>query len=272
MNMQRLGLLIAIASVAGSTACTRDTGGVTATLPPLAYVRVVHAMPDLGKMTGRLIDAVENLNVTDVDFRYVGPYQGIAAGSRQIRIFPSSEDITVTSQILIDSTMTFTAGSYYTLIASGNTQGGAKAKFVVLADAPPTPTSSQFAIRTVVAAPGVGPVDVFASATGGTAPLPATASMGNVSAASSYVTFTTATSLVLRATAAGSTTPVMVESTVLAGSAGTTIQDPVAGTSQGGSVLTAFLFPRSVAGSAAANFTTPGIAYGIDRRPPRPTP
>ena len=75
----------------------------------------------------------------------------------------------------------------------------------------------------------------------------------------------------LRATAAGSTTPVMVESTVLAGSAGTTIQDPIAGTSQGGSVLTAFLFPRSVAGSAAASFTTPGIAYGIDRRPPRPT-
>jgi hypothetical protein len=271
MNLQRFGLLLALASLAGSTACTRDTGGVTATLAPLAYVRVVHAMPDLGKMTGRLVDSVENLNVVDVDYRYVGPYQGVAAGNRHIRIFPSSENIAVASQILIDSTITFQAGSYYTLIASGNTQGGAKAKFVILNDAPPTPSSSQIAIRTVVAAPGVGPVDVFASSTGGTAPLPTTASMSNVAAASPYVTFPTAASLVLRATAAGSTTPVMVESTVLPGAAGSTVQDPVAGTTQGGSVLTAFLFPRSVAGSGAASFTTPGITYGIDRRPPRPT-
>ncbi|MDB4875454.1 MAG: hypothetical protein JWM41_1900 [Gemmatimonadetes bacterium] len=271
MNVQRFGLLIALASLAGSTACQRDTGGITNTLAPLAYVRVVHAMPDLGKMTGRLVDSVENLNVVDVDYRYVGPYQGVGAGNRHLRIFPSSENITIASTILIDSTITFTAGSYYTLLATGNTQGGAKAKFIVLNDTPPTPSSSQFALRTVVAAPGVGPVDVFASATGGTAPLPATASMGNVSATSAYVTFPTAASLVLRATAAGSTTPVMVESTVLAGAAGTSVQDPIAGSTQGGSVLTAFLFPRSVAGSGAANFTTPGIAYGIDRRPPRPT-
>lgn len=59
------------------------------------------------------------------------------------------------------------------------------------------------------------------------------------------------------------------------GVAGTVTADPVAGHSQAGSLFTAFIFPRSTAGSAApqtAAFTVQGITIVADRQPPRTVP
>jgi hypothetical protein len=42
------------------------------------------------------------------------------------------------------------------------------------------------------------------------------------------------------------------------------------GTTVAGSALTALIFPASVTGTAAAQFTSPAISFVWDRRPPRP--
>jgi hypothetical protein len=77
--------------------------------------------------------------------------------------------------------------------------------------------------------------------------------------------------LSLRAFAAGSTTfPAMVDVVAPAGLPADRANNltAVGGSTIAGSVLTAFILPRSVAGSTAANFTTPGVIYIVDRYPP----
>ena len=75
----------------------------------------------------------------------------------------------------------------------------------------------------------------------------------------------------LRAFATGSTTfPAMIDVAAPAGLAADRANNltAVGGVTQAGSVLTAFVFPRSVAGSKATSFTTPGILFIVDRNPP----
>jgi hypothetical protein len=273
--MKLLRLAVPLLASLTFIGCDNSTEPKVNTPGPQAYVRFVHAMPDMGPVNARLIDKVENLNVGGETYRFVGPYQGIDVGSRHFRVFPSSTDINVASRVLIDATVPLEAGKYYTLIASGYTATGAtpQAQLVVLTDNAPTPSGSQVAVRSINAVSGLGAIDVYTSPSGAPSPLPATATMTGISAQplspSSYATFATGP-LVLRATAAG-TTNVLAEFALPAGAAGTTVIDPTPGSSIGGTVLTAFFFPRGVAGSGAASFTTPGVAYGVDRRPPRPT-
>lgn len=57
-----------------------------------------------------------------------------------------------------------------------------------------------------------------------------------------------------------------------AGVAGTVTADPVGGYRIAGTQFSMFIFPRSVAGSAAAPFTTPAVVSIVDRQPPRTVP
>jgi len=75
----------------------------------------------------------------------------------------------------------------------------------------------------------------------------------------------------LRAFASGSTTfPAMIDVTAPSGLASDRANNltAVGGVAQAGSVLTAFIFPRSVVGSKAASFTSAGISFIVDRNPP----
>jgi hypothetical protein len=275
MNLLRLALLAAVA--AGATACkgADDAAGPE----PLAFVRYLHAMPDEGAVTVRLVDRVENINVFNQNYRYVGPYQGIVAGSRNIRVFradadpnaPTAGNPALVSTVITDATVPLTAGQYYTILHTSG--GGSGARFVILEDNPAAPATSQVAVRTVVAAPGVGPLDVYATASA-TAALPSAATFSNVSfgTPSAYVQRDTA-ALVLRGTASGTTAPVVAQGAAPAGAAGTSMLDPVAGSRIGGTAMTAFVFPASVTGSRAPQttaFQSPTIIYAVDRRPPRP--
>ncbi|MGH9887615.1 MAG: hypothetical protein ACREBE_18945, partial [bacterium] len=128
---------------------------------------------------------------------------------------------------------------------------------------------AQVSMRVVNA--GAGTVDVYTSASGGTSSLPSAMASGLANfAVTKYVNMAVGP-LAVRAFATGSTAfPAMLDVVAPAGVPADRANNltAVGGTTQAGSALTAFLVPRSVAGSAAANFTTPGVIYIVDRYPP----
>ncbi len=134
--------------------CKQDITGTTTDIPALAYVRYVHAMPDTGEVDVHLVDAVENLNFGDPSTGYT-PYRTVTQYT----------DINVVSQVILDTTLTLAAGTYYTILHTGFARNGASPhqQWVVLTDAPPAVSTSQVAIRAIVAAP-FGPVDVYKTA------------------------------------------------------------------------------------------------------------
>jgi hypothetical protein len=74
-------------------------------------------------------------------------------------------------------------------------------------------------------------------------------------------------------TANAGTTVLSAAATPIAGVAGTAATDPVGGYNIAGTQYSAFIFPRSVAGSAApAAMTTPAVLLIPDRQPPRTVP
>ena len=259
--------------------CKQDITGTTTSVPALAYVRYVHAMPDTGEVDVHLVDAVENLNFGDpstgyTPYRTVTTYTGIRAGSRHFRVFTDmqSTDINVVSQVILDTTLTLSANTYYTIIHTGFARNGSvpKQHWVVLTDAPPTVSTSQVAVRAIIAAP-FGPLDVYKTAdttTGATlsaTPQFANVTYGTPTAFSSFATGAAA----FRAFNTGTTTPILTKVQAPAGAAQQALIDPVAGVTIGGTALTAFIFPAGVAGSPNNKITTAGIVYGIDVRPPR---
>lgn len=258
------------AMLLGLMACSDDDGGPTlAPTPPIAFVRYVHIVPDTSRMDWRPIDAVDNSPFAlGLQFRANTPYQAMGAGPRRLRVFPTSEDINITSQIVIDTTITFTANTYYTLIHIGLARAGqtpADRIWVVEDQIPASIAANQVAVRVINAAVGQGSVDVeSASATAG--PFSSFAAGVAYGTAGTYRTVPTG-ALVMRANSAGSTTTFAAASTAPAGIAAGNGLSAGGGSTIGGSALTAIVVPRSVAGSAAANFTTPGIIYLVDKAP-----
>jgi hypothetical protein len=267
---------VAAATVVG---CSHDIGGTTTPIPDLAYVRYVHAMPDTGEVDVHLVDAVENLNFADPNtgftpYRTVSTYTGIASGSRHFRVFTNmqSTDINVVSQVILDTTVTLAPKTYYTILHTGYARNGATPHqhFVVLTDAPPSVTTSQVAIRAIVAAPGIGPVDVYKTADTATATaLPASPAFSAVAygTPTAFSNFSTGAAA-FRVFGTGTTTPTISKTQAPAGAAQQALLDPVAGVTVGGTALTAFIFPAGVAGSPNKSVAA-SIVYGIDVRPPR---
>jgi hypothetical protein len=84
-----------------------------------------------------------------------------------------------------------------------------------------------------------------------------------------------ADSLRVVVTATGTKAPVLASVKLPAGTAGTTILNPIAGARVGGSVITAVIVPASVAGSTAPQggaFAAPSAVFFVDRRPPNTIP
>jgi len=260
--------------------CKQDLTGTKTSIPELTYVRYVHAMPDTGEVDVKLVDAVENLNFADpstgfTPYRTVSQYTGIVAGARHFRVFTNmqSTDINVVSQVIFDTTLTLAPKTYYTILHTGFARTGATPHqhFVLLTDTPPAVTTSQVAVRAIVTAPGIGPVDVYKTAdTATAATLTASPTFASVAfgTASSWANFATGAAA-FRAFAAGTTTPILTKVQAPAGAAAQALLDPVAGVTVGGSALTAFIFPAGVAGSPNKSVTA-SIVYGVDVRPPRP--
>jgi hypothetical protein len=282
MRFQRL--IFAVILACGVSACANDVVGVAHPAPPLAYVRYINAVPDTFNLDFRAVDQVQySQPFLDVAFRGLGEgnYQGYQAGSRHIRVFldpnPSGVTVavspTVVSTVMVDTTYTFTAGTYYTIVHVGGARAGAavKEKFWIIADALPTQSTANIAYRIVNAAYVQGAVDVYVN---GTTPLtgaPAASSLA-FGSATAYLTQAPGP-LVIRLTAPGTLNAVGAAAgfTLQAGTAGTTAADPIFGSAIGGSVLTAFIFDASAANTVGAVFAAPGVLFFPDLQPPRTT-
>jgi hypothetical protein len=280
--MKRAHAVLLLAISASLVACDENNGPFTAPNTPVAYTRFVNAVPDTFATDWRFIDQLELSPVgLQVAFRSFTPYQQTAPGSRHIRIFPNPGGtfpaINVVSQVLIDTTVTLTAGSYYTFVHVGFTRAGQSPadRLMVIEDKIADPAAN-IAVKAVHVGSGMSNVDLFAADEAATAPLPSSPLFSAVGFGSVTNYSTRAPgAFALRMTTSGQTTPVMASVNVPRGDAGNPAAnaDPIGGSTLAGSVISAFVFPRSVAGSVApqtAAFQAPSIVYIIDRNPPRP--
>jgi hypothetical protein len=238
---------------------------------PTAGVRFVHAVPDAAAMDFRPVDIVENTHFFSVGFRSTALfyYKNARAGARNFRIFKASTDQSVASQVVQDVNVTLEAGKNYTFIMWGYESSGSPAMQLAILNDDPADPGSQVALRLVNAAAGLGALDGKQYPNGGTVPgTPTWAAVPELSA-SAYVQAPTG-QIRYNVTPAGGGTALFADALALAGTAATVDLDATPGTTVAGSAVSGFIFPRSVAGSAAANFTTPGVIFVWDRRPPRP--
>ncbi len=280
MRFSRLaGLVTAVMTMVG---CSEPSDApTTPNIPPLAYVRYINAVPDTLNTTVRFIDQVEYSPMTfvNVAFRALGQgnYQPTAAGSRKFRVFTADAvnfSAAGNTTVLVDTTITFEAGKYYTLLHSGFARAGAspRQRIVVLNDVFPTVTGANIALRAIHQAFGVGAVDLHAAPSATATLSSATRLVPNFAeaAVSPYVTAAVGP-LAAAVTAPGAFTA-LVAAAAPAGTAGTTSVDPIGGSTIGGSIITAIAYPASPANSAGARFAAPGIVYYLDKQPPRTTP
>ena len=275
MRFHRLSAaFIALAAV---TACKGDQhpGATVNNAPPLAYVRFFNAVPDSLPFDFREIDRIQYATpFLAVPFRAegLGNYLGYQAGANHIRIFPNSTDLVTTSTIIQDTTVTLTAGTYYTFIESGYMRSGSvpTRSLTMLTDANAVP-SSGVSYRVINVGPDLGNVDVYVTTNPGD-PLPATATFANVPfrGVTSPVNAGTGP-MTARIFKAGTTTPVLATSTAPPGSV-TTIcgLTNIGGSTMAGTVMTIMVYgsavagsPAAVAGGSGANLT-PGAVWWID--------
>lgn len=287
MKMMRFAVLLAGVAVLG--AC-KDPLGEDVTLAPevpLAYTRFVNGLADTGSTDWRFVDALEYSPFEfGMTFRSFSPYAGTRAGARQLKIFPTSTNINVTSAHFIDSTHTFEAGKYYTVIHTGFARTGSTPadQLLIIEDPVPTTTigATNFATRFIHAGTSLAGQDVYALASTTTAisgtPLFDNVTYGNAStydvARPACLTFAGPTppaqscAMAFR-TANDGTTAAIASALAPAGDTAQVVNGltAIGGYQIARSVVTGILFPRSVAGSAATNFTTPGIVFLVDRHP-----
>lgn len=280
MRIIRFPMLVAVLAL-GAVGCSTDDGGpTTTTVPPVAFVRYINALPDTMNTTVRWVDYLEYTPQTFVNVAYRGVgqglYQGLKAGSRHFKVF--NADIANFSTagntaVLTEQTLTFEANKYYTILFTGYARTGSK-KIVVFEDVIPAP-GSNIAIRVLNANTGLGSIDAYKTAAVGDA-IAGTPTFAAVAEQkfSSYVTVAPSVApatFAIRVTAAGDAATIHGSGAAPAGTAGTTSADPIGGATVAGTVFTAMVFPASVTGSMAVASTTPSVVYVVDKQPPRTT-
>ena len=274
MRISRIGLALVGALLA--VGCSESDGPFFAPQVPLAYTRFINAVPDTGAIDFRFVDLVEySPFAVQLAYRGFTPYQGTATGARHLKVFTnpggSNTLIQHVTNVLLEESPTFEAGKYYTVVAVGyaRTTGTPRIKLQVYEDPIPDP-GSNVAFRVVNLATGLGSINVGVTAASAD-PIP-TPTFSNIAylGASAYVTrapgnawfrvqeTTAATEIV---SGDGRRAPV--------GAAGDPLNNltTIGGSGQAGSVVTAYVFPRSVSGSTAPSVTAPSIVFIVDKHP-----
>ena len=274
--------LVVCATACALLGCEKEATFVEP-LPDYAAIHWVHAVPDTMQLDFRVVDMVSNAGLYDANYRATNPYyQGIEAGARTVRVFLSDTTPAIASQVLQESPIDLNVGASYTYIQAGFARTGQlpARTTIVLQDAPAVPGAGQVAFRIVNVGAGLGAVDAWVrkrpvnAATADS--LPDTPNVSNLAfgAAAVYASFgrdsVAADTSRIVFTATGTKTPILATVVAPAGDPGSATAAPIAGSRVSGSVMTALLVPRSVAGSTApqtAAFTTPTVLYLVDRRP-----
>jgi hypothetical protein len=248
--------------------------------PPLGGVRFINAVPDGGPVDIRMVDQVEwsassvadNTGCCGLPFRGGTNHWATEAKARHIRVFPTDSSLAITTQVLHDTTITIEANKNVTLMLVGSRAAGGKVSFVMIDDNPPAVPATQVATRLVNAGqPPAASGYITATAT---TPLPATATFATVAprAAATYVLRPTG-NFAIQASPAGDNTTVWASLAAPAGAPADGLIGATAGALGGGSAFSAYLFPRSVAGTAApqvAAFQVPALVYFVDLIPAPP--
>lgn len=254
--------LLPAASLALFVGCSGDSLSKNVAPDVHAAMRWVNAVPDTMPMDYRIVDVLTNANEASISYRgNSGAYRPVPPGTHRIRVFPAGTTAacngpSVVSLVLLDTTVTFAANHYYTVLHAGYMKAGAtpKHRLIITDDVFPTVAAGSIAVRVANALAGTGAADIFvtgATAAGGAVTPPAAFGGVAFGAASAYASLAAAaTSPVastyrVTATAAGTTTPRLADALMpvgtpeFAGSSTVPALDPVAGTQQAGSVLTA---------------------------------
>jgi hypothetical protein len=298
-SMRLLHVCAVGALTAAAVGCSHDSSGIPVTADPVAGLRYINVVPDTGGLDFRITDVVENAPMTyNATFRTGGnpygvstsllpPHFAVLAGTRHIRVFPTSTNPDVASQVVFETDYTFVAGEYYTVYLYGyaRSTGNPRVNVLITHDSMATPAANKIGMRvlnlipTTAGAPSpTAAVDLWLTTQATAAPFAGTATFGNVgfTGLTNYVTtLDTGSVYKLSATATGTNTPALFSANLSAGTAGTATNDPIPGSFIAGTGLTAVLVPQSVAGSAApqtAAFTTPTILFMVDRKPTRTAP
>jgi hypothetical protein len=262
--------------------CKKDAT-FTEVMPPQAAVHWVHAVPDTGEMDMHPVDLITNAGLNDVVFRGSNMfYQGIDAGTHQIRVFMSSPDPVITRTPIVDTSVTLASPNSYTLIHTGFARAGSSPgrRLWVVTDAAPDPGAANVGVRILHAGAGMANVDVNLTrrATDSLPDAPAVANLAYLGIGN-YLTITRDTlladSLRVVVTAAGTKTPVLFSAKLPRGTPGTATNNPIAGAGVAGSVITAVIVPASVAGSTAPQgglFAAANAVFLVDRRPANTIP
>jgi hypothetical protein len=261
MRLSRLVLL----SLGTMTAIACGGADVTTpSVPPLSSVRFINALSDTGSVDVRAMDQVAYSPVANnLAYRAATVYQNSAVGVRHFRVFPTSTNISVTSSVLADVSVTLPANTRITLLVAGSARAGTISLWMVDdgADAPP---AGQVSVRLVNAAPGV--INGYLVNTP-TDPIPASPTYSGLgtlirspyvarTAGAAAVRVTDAGSGTIKASAAGP-----VAAATLAG------QKPAAGVTSPGTSFSVYYFDVGAAGSANAAVTNPSLIWFVDRNP-----
>jgi hypothetical protein len=301
--MQFNRMLLAAFSVVAVAACSDDPVSKAVSPAPFTSIRWVNAVADTVAMDYRIVDVPSNASEPNLPFRASsGNWRNLPPGAHHIKVFftnttAAGTNVSVVSQVFVDTTLTFEEGKKYTVLHYGFAKVGAtpKQQLIVIEDVVPTPAAGQIMLRAINAAPALGTVDLYAipaaatgGATSGTATFPGLApaaiapwvSLSAVTTGSYRVAATAPASTAALADALAPVGAAAVPSTTVAGVVSQPL-DAIAGTQQELSALTAVVFGPQVAytlttptgGTVTIPATTTGaVIVLLDKHPPRISP
>lgn len=271
MRLFRFGLISAM-TLAALGCKEQDVGPTQAVIPPLAFVRYINGVPDTLNTTVRWVDQIEftPMSFANVPFRGMGQggYQGLEAGARRFKVFTYDPNLNsntgstgATTSELADTTFTFQAGKYYTLLHLGYARSGStpRQRVYIIEDNLPA-VSSTLSLRAIHAALGAPAVDVHATATATTSLTGSTPILTNVALTNGVTGISAYTSravgpFALQVAPAGTTTSVAAGTPTAGLSPSQSGADAVGGSGQGGTVMTGIVFPPTVYGSRAQAYS-----------------
>ena len=261
MHLSRL-VMLSLGTLA-LTACKSDEI-TTPALPPLAQVRFINGVSDTGAVDIRPVDQVDfSQAANNLAYRAGTVYFPSAVGVRQFRVFLTSTDIVVTSKIMLDALVTFTADSRMTVLLTGSARAGTLRLWVV-DDATQAPPAGQIGVRMINAATGQVNGYIVADTA---SPLPGSPTFSSVLplAPSGYSNRPTGAAA-LKVSDVGSTT---VNASEAGPAADTTLagEKPAAGVTSAGTMFSVYYFLPGAPGSANDAVTSPSLIWFVDRNP-----
>lgn len=150
-NLLALALTVGIAG----PACSDDNTTEPTPMPASANVRVVHASPDAPNVDV-LVDGA--IVLTNVPYEAASAYLAVPAGTRNLQVRATGTTTTV-----INADVPLTAGTYYTVMATGPV---ASIQPLVLTDDLANPAAGNVKVQLVHAAPSAPTVDIYVTAPG----------------------------------------------------------------------------------------------------------